>query len=248
MLKSVYLFVIFSLLFSSCEIPNEKSQSLDKKGLRVARQYWKKGGELKTEITYKGKKKHGPAKSYYRDGKLRQELHYLNNVKHGDVITYYENGNKYQITPYVNGQLEGVRKKYRMDGRLVAEVPYHKGKACRGLKEYLLNDQVKKGYPKIVVKEIDNTIKDNQFIVEISVSDKSKKVKYYIGKIDESGCIAEDAVRFQSQRPGVLQLKYRLAPGMFLMEELNIIAVIETKLGNPYITQHKYNLSMEHRG
>lgn len=135
-----------------------------------------------------------------------------------------------------------------MDGKLAAEVPYNKGQVCSGLKEYLLNGDLKKQYPKIVIQEIDRLLKSNEFILRISISDNSKKVEYYLGDTDSNGCIPETAMAVSPQQPGVLELKFNIGPGMFMMEKINIIAVVETKLGNPYVLEKKYNLAVENRG
>ncbi|MBL6449889.1 toxin-antitoxin system YwqK family antitoxin [Fulvivirga sp. 29W222] len=246
--RSIYLF-FFILLLSvvACDQAEKGGGKGKRKKDGLVKQY-RSDGSLKTEITFKNGKKNGSAKSYYKNGKLRQQISYVNNVKHGEATTYYENGKPYQITLYENGKIHGIRKKYRMDGRVSAEVPYNKGVACKGLKEYLLNGDIKKKYPKIVIREIDNLLKSNEFILRISISDNSKKATYYIGDLDSNGCISDDAMKVMPQRPGVLDLKYNVGPGMFMMEKLNIIAVVETKLGNPYVLERKHNLAIENRG
>ena len=245
--RSINLFFFILLLSAVACNPGEKEAKGNKKKKEGLVKQYRADGSLKTEITFKRGKKNGPAKSYYKNGKLRQQIAYVNNVKHGNATTYYENGKPYQVTPYENGKIHGLRKKYRMDGKLAAEVPYHQGVACIGLKEYLLNGNIKKNYPKIVIKEIDNLIKFNEFILRISISDNSSKVVYYLGNLDSNGCISEDAMRVEPQQPGVLELQYNIGPGMFMMEKLNIIAVVETKLGNPYVVETKYNLAVENR-
>lgn len=244
---SVYLWVLFIAILFGCDSLDKGSKAGNDKKDGVVKQY-RPDGSIKTEITFKDGVKNGPAKSYYKNGKLRQEINYVNNVKDGPVVTYYENGKKYQVTPYANGQIEGKRLKYRMDGKLMAEVPYHNGNPCAGLKEYLTDGSPKTKYPEIVVKEINNLLKSNEYILRVSISDHSKHVVYYLGEMDEGGCIRDDAMRIEPQKPGILELKYNVQPGMFTMETLNIIAVVETRLGNPYITQRKYNLAIENRG
>lgn len=239
------LIVFFSL--SACESLEKGSKKNKQPKDGVVKQYHA-DGSLKNEIPFERGKKNGVAKNYYKNGRLRQQVSYVDNIKHGDVITYYESGKKYQVTPYDSGRIHGIRKKYRMDGRLMAEVPYYNDEACAGLKEYLTNGELKKQYSSIEVTEINNLLRNNEFILRISMSDNSKKVVYYLGKLDADGCIGEDAMKVVPQRPGVLELKYSLGPGMFIMEEINIIAVVQTRLGNPYVVQRSYNLAVEHRG
>lgn len=238
------MFLIIATAFG-CDSGNQTSETNGDQDEIVKRHY--PNGALKTVIETKDGKRHGMAKSYYKNGKMRQQITYVNNVKHGEVTTYYESGNKYQITPYENGKIHGIRKKFRMNGMLMAEIPYRQGEPCAGLKEYLTNGEPKTQYPKIVVKEINDLIRSNQYTLQISISDNSKKVVYYLGTLDSAGCISEEAMKVEPQKPGVLELKYNLGPGMFLMEEMNIVAVVQTRLKNPFITQRKYNLSIENR-
>lgn len=250
-MKQFYkLFIYFLVLAASitaCDSMESKSRDKTGKKDGVVKQH-RSDGSLKNEIPYKNGKRHGIAKTYYKNGVLRQQVSYINNVKHGEVTTYYETGKKYQVTPYENGKIHGIRKKYRMDGRLLGEVPYVNNEPCAGLKEYLLNGDPKTQYPDILITEINNLLKSNEFILRLSISDNSKKVVYYLGELDKNGCIKDDAMKVMPQKPGVLDLKYNLGPGMFMMETINIIAVVETRLGNPYVTQKKYNLAIENRG
>lgn len=250
-MKQLYKIIIYSLILATsvtaCDSMEKGTGNKSGKKDGVVKQH-RGDGSLKNEISYKNGKRNGIAKTYYKNGVLRQQVNYVNNVKHGEVTTYYETGKKYQVTPYENGKINGIRKKYRMDGRLLAEVPYVKDEPCAGLKEYLLNGEPKTQYPDIIITEIDNLLKANEFILRLSISDNSKKVVYYLGELDKNGCIKDDAMKVMAQKPGVLDLKYSLGPGMFMMETINIIAVVETRLGNPYVTQKKYNLAIENRG
>lgn len=255
--KCVLTIVLSVILFSSCEQiekaisdaenskKNETKQSKVRDG--VIKKYFK-NGSLKTAITYHEGVKHGIAKSYYKDGKLRQEINYAENKKQGKATTYYENGKVFQITQYENDTIQGIREKYRQNGDLMAEIPYHGGRACQGLKEYLLNGDLKKKYPKIIINEADNLLRSNKFTLIVKLSDGSKRVKYSIGKLTKGGCPDEDVFKMNTTKPGILEITYNLKPGMFMMEELNFIAEVKTKLGNPYITQKKYNLAVENKG
>lgn len=247
MTKAISL-IFVTIIFLGCDqITNRSEKKPDNKKDRLLKTY-RKDGTLKTEINIKNGKKNGIAKSYYKNGKLRQEVNYINNVKHGMVKTYYESGKLYQSTPYTNGKIEGIRKKYKQTGALVAEVPYHADSPCEGLKEYLLNGDLKKMYPEIVVTPIDNLLKGGEYTLRITISDNSKNVTFYVGELDEMGCLKGGIMNLQPQNPGVLEIKYQLGPGMFIMEELHFIAVVKTKLGNPFVTTKHYNLAIENRG
>ena len=243
-----WLYLLFLVVIFTCGCDFNSKDQKEKKGKKDGPvKILRSDGTVQSIVNFKDGKRHGMAQTFYKNGKLRQQIDYFNNVKHGQVITYYESGAKFQVTPYVNGKIEGVREKYRPNGKLMAEVPFKNGKPCAGLKEYLINGAPKTQYPQIVIKEINNLLRSNEFILRISISDNSKKVVYYVGDMDPSGCISEEAMRIEPQQRGILELKYNLGPGMFMMEEMNIIAVVETPLRNPYIIQRKYNLAIENR-
>ncbi len=240
--------LIFILTFLGCENISEKATT--KKGIKdgVVKQY-RAGNILKSEITYKNGKRHGLAKTYYKDGKLRQEIDYIEGAKHGKAITYYENGKVFQNTPYVDNKIQGVRKKYRKNGQLMAEIPYNNGMPCKGLKEYLLDGNPKKKYPHIVFIEKDNILVSGKFDLEVKMSDGSRNVDFYVNTpLSEEGCLITEVGARSMYRPGTLKLSYNLPTGSFVMEEVQIVAMVKTKLGSPYITQAKHNLAIENRG
>lgn len=228
------------------ESKKEPENKNKKKNGLVTQSY--SNGVIKNEIEYKDGLKHGLAKSYYKSGKLKQEITYVNNRKQGVANTYYEHGKLYQSTQYVDDVMNGIRKKYRQNGKLMAEIPYINGKACSGLKEYLLNGEIKKKYPKIDIQEVDRLIKDNKFILRIKMSDGTKRVKFYSGKLTKGGCLDSGLFKMTDTNRGVLEITYDLNPGMFMMDELNFVAEVKTTLGNPYIIQRKYNLAIENKG
>ncbi|MBX2954671.1 MAG: toxin-antitoxin system YwqK family antitoxin [Cyclobacteriaceae bacterium] len=205
-------------------------------------------GSLRAEIIYKDGIKHGQAKEYYKTGKLFQAIDYVNGVKHGWAKRYWENGQLYQETPYDSGKINGEQKKYREDGKLSTVAPYYMDNPCTGLKEYLLDGKLKTDYPKIVITPIDNLWKENQYTLRLTMSDKSKGVEYFTGKLTDGKYIGDQASKiWNTDRNGVGELTINLPPGGFMMEELNIIAKVKTIQGNYYVTQRKHNLAIQNR-
>ncbi|MBA4054130.1 MAG: hypothetical protein C0490_05410, partial [Marivirga sp.] len=73
-----------------------------------------------------------------------------------------------------------------------------------------------------------------------------RSVKYYTGKLSPSGCLTDNLyyiLQDQSTKTG--ELKYNLSPGRFVMEEVNVIAAVETLQGNTYVTQKVFNLAID---
>lgn len=248
MVKSICkVFIIIACAFIvGCGNVGEEKKSGKKKKDGLVEQF-RADGSIKSAINLKNGKRHGIAKSYYKNGDLRQQIEYYNNVKHGLAITYYENGNKYQETPYYNGEIHGTQKKYRLNGKLMAEVPYSNGQPCQGLIEYLLNGEKKKQYPRINIRSVDNLITSNEYSLILSLSDGNKKVEFYSGQLNDDGCLPHYAIALGETAPGEIEVKYELPEQHFVMEELNFIAKVETKLGNPYIIQTSHYLAIENK-
>ncbi|MBL3657710.1 toxin-antitoxin system YwqK family antitoxin [Fulvivirga sediminis] len=247
-MKLILIPFFLFIVLNACNAPVKKKTASKQKPKNGEVKQYRPDGSLKNVVNYMDGKKHGKASSYYANGKLHQSIDYINNKKHGEAITYYENGNKSMITPYKDGVIHGVRKKYRMNEMLTTEAPFYEGQPCAGLKEYLTSGKPKTKYPSIVVREIDNLVKNGNYILELSLSDKSKNVEFYVGEIDENGCISSGSRLLLETEPGIGRMIIPVPPGMFIMERITLIALAKTRLGNVYITSEKFNLSAENHG
>ncbi len=204
-------------------------------------------GQLRSEVPIRNGKKNGLAKDFYSDGTPHFEINYVDNLKQGITRMYYQNGKLYEETPYEKDKVHGVKKRYRQDGKLFAEAPYQSDEPCMGLKEYLTDGSSKTKYPNIVVTPIDNILRDDRYILRLSMSDKTKNVTFYTGDLND-GCINSSLEQvYETPDKGVSEISIYLPQGTFLMEEINIVAKVKTALGNYYITQRKYNVAIENR-
>src|SRR5688572_3929050 len=239
----VVLIVIFLV---SCTSEKKKSnkKSTGESSVVVSKH---SNGNIRSEVSVKDGKQHGLAKSYDRNGKLILELPYVNGQRDGMSKKYFEGGKRlYQTTEYKNDKLNGKQVKYRQDGNVMSEARYENNFPCMGLKEYLLDNTLKKKYPTIVITPIDQLEDRGTYTLVVSMSDKVRSVKFYSGKLSPEGCLTDKLYSMlmdQSEKKGMLT--YQLAPGSFAMEELNIIAEIETILGNTYVTQRTYNIAID---
>lgn len=204
-------------------------------------------GKVRSEIPMKGGKKNGRAKQYYENGKLSLEIDYVDNKRHGELKRYYETGTLYKEAQYANDKQTCIEKEYRSDGKLASEMPYNDDSPCMGLKEYLTDGSPRKKFPGIVIKPINNLLKSDEYILEVSMSDGSKNVEYYEGILTD-GCIDRYMEKLRSgTRKGVGEIRYQIRRGGFLMEKVNIVAKVKTLQGNYYITQKEYNVAIENR-
>ncbi len=129
---------------------------------------------------------------------------------------------------------------------MTSEAPYFNGEACAGLVEYTTQGKVKKKYPSIVITPINTLLKNGKYVLRISMSDKSKNVEFFAGKLNENGCPPMEDFIYTSSY-GVAELEFFLPMGGFMMDEINFIARVKTTQGNYYIAQKKYNLAIENR-
>lgn len=202
-------------------------------------------GNLESVFNVANYKLHGSAKKYYDDGQtLRSALIYKEGKLDGLQKRYYESGALYKEEPYENGKRHGLVKKYRESGQLMTEAMYQDGQPGIVLKEYLTDGTIKTKYPKIVVREV-NTIKQNgEYIIRVSMSDESKKVRYYFGELDEGKYFSDDLKEQSNVTDGVLELRAYLKPGEKLDQEINIVARMATRLNNTFLTTHRLRINV----
>jgi hypothetical protein len=226
-----------------CSPPAENKSSGKLNGLH---KYYYPDGGLYLEINFKDSIPHGLSKQYFKNGKVFEETNYVNGVRHGVSKTFYESGILSSETPYDSGHIHGMKKKYRKDGQLSFEAPYYFDNPCVGLKEYYLSGRAVDNYPSIVVRPEDNLLRDNMYILNISLSDGSNLVEFYKGTLTDGKYIGKDAQSIPTSK-GVGRLYYVLPPGGFVMEKLDLLAKVKTELNNYYITRLQYNLAAENR-
>lgn len=204
-------------------------------------------GKLKAEVPYAGKKKHGLAKTYDKDGNLQLELPYVLGKREGQSKRYYEGGKQvYQTTEYKDDKINGKQIKYRENGDLMCESRFENNFDCTGLKEYHTDKTLKKDYPKLIITPVDRLEANGEYALLISLSQKVRRVKYYTGQLTPSGCLNDDLETiYQDEQKKIGKLTYSIPPGAFLMEEISIIAAVETIYGNTYIIKGKHNLAIQ---
>lgn len=234
----------------SCSPGKEKSvkrdsTTVDNNRERVVQSQYP-DGKKKSEIVFKDGKKNGLAKTFDQQGSLILELPYVNDSREGMSKRYYKNGTVAQTTEYKNNMMTGIQTKYRPNGNLMSEARFENDFPCAGLREYLENKSLKKKYPSIEIKVQDNLSTTGIYKLKLSLTEKVRTVKFYQGKLTASGCM-HDNVKYllldEATKTG--EIAWQLGPREFVMEELNIIAVYETLLGNTAIAQRKYHVAID---
>lgn len=84
-------------------------------------------GQVKSEITMKGKVYHGAASYWYEDGIMQTQCHYENNELEGRLVSWHRNGARHTEQQFSRGKLHGLMKVFDTDGKLVSEGHYSHG-------------------------------------------------------------------------------------------------------------------------
>jgi antitoxin component YwqK of YwqJK toxin-antitoxin module len=212
----------------------------------VSKEY-RQNGTLENMITYENNRKHGPALNYYSDGEtVKTQIDYVDGYKQGEARWYYPDGKIYRITPYVKGKIHGTRRTYYESGTLQAEIPYQSGQPGMGLKEYYPDGNPKNPDARIVFSEQDRISMDNTFVLSIKISDGSRNVGFFEGKLTDGKYWNEQMSPIETAN-GVGVMEFFVSKGSFKMETLNIVARIKTNLDNYLIIQREYHLALENK-
>lgn len=202
-------------------------------------------GQLKYEFQLdSAKKRHGEGKQYYESGKIKSAFKY----DHGEKIwaaSYFKSGSIAMEIPYKDNKKEGLRRKYFENGQLESEMPYRKDQIGKGLKEFTKSGKLKKDYPALIVDAIDKTAVNGTYEIEVYFDKNPQRGTYYVGKL-EDGFLHFDLVELDKKdKKGVLE--YRVPPGFYVMEKLYFIGEYKTPMGNTFITEKSFNLSIENQ-
>lgn len=198
------------------------------------------------EINYIDGKKDGIAREYYKSGKLKQEISYVMGSKEGLSKMYHTDGKTtYKEAYYKNNHIY-LRKYFYKDGKLKSEASYVDDKPSIDLKEYYKSGKLKTKYPKIVVKENDDTALYNRVTLEITLSEKRKNVKFYLGKDEKQKVDIIDTHKYNLtpiqmfDKRAVMQFK--VPKEHHVMSKLPIYVQYTTYGGRKKIDKLIYNL------
>ncbi|WP_225000244.1 toxin-antitoxin system YwqK family antitoxin [Cesiribacter sp. SM1] len=247
---SLLSLMLLLVLCWGCDQPAKKQATKEKKVKKLEGlvQHYYDDGSLASEINYKDKKRHGYAKGYFKNGSVQGEFNYEEGELHGITKMYYENGNIFRETPYTHGKKDGVEKLYRQSGQLLAEVPYKNDELGLGTIEYTKEGKPKKQLPQLKVEQIDKLLKNNQYIIRISLSERNGKTRFYFGELQDGKYKGGGGLNWIPDKNGVAELVYNMPPGTFMMETIQIVAETETKMKTPYLISTKVNVAIENKG
>ncbi len=140
-------------------------------------------GNLKAKIITKGGKIHGEVVTYYPSGQISTLAHYINNKKEGIEKKYYKSGQIYRIRPFKNGKLNGTEIRYYKDGGTKTTQEFKHNNPAVGLKEYSPGGKIISDFPRILFRITKERDYAEQVLLNFYMSDNSKNVDYYSGKL-----------------------------------------------------------------
>jgi len=246
MYRSLHLLLL--LFVVACANPDEgkkkKKKAKVKEGLV---QSYRKDGSLSSEVNYKEGKKEGLAKDYYKDGQVHYEINYRGGQKNGITKWYHENGELYMSCNYTDNQRDGIETKYYEGGKMMSEMPWKNNMPGLGLKEYSKEGKLLTKYPAIEFEVKDQIAMNGEYTIKISMSDNYKNAKFWRGQLIDGEYLDEYKSYPLRTINGVAIIHYKLSPGQFVMEKLNIIAKMKTRKRNYFVTQKAFNLAIDKR-
>jgi hypothetical protein len=198
------------------------------------------GRLLVKEVTFKNGVREGLMKSFYQTGELRQTFWYKNGLREDSAKWYYQEGQVFRSTPYKNDTIDGIQKQYFRNGKLKAKLGYLKGFRTPYLEEFTPDGKLVGGYPGLVINTRDEYRTRGIYHITMELSDKSTKVKYYLGDLstgifDTAHCKEINTIK----GIGYLDLK---KTGSGSSGNVGVIAEILTNFGNKYLVYKKIEL------
>jgi hypothetical protein len=189
------------------------------------------------EVTYKNGVRQGEMKTFYPGGQLYQTFWYENGLREDSARWYYLEGQVFRTTPFRHDSIDGIQKQFYRTGRIKAKIYFIKGLRTPLLEEYTQEGKLVKGYPEVIYNITDNYGTTGKVRINLELSDKTKKVKFYRGEFTNG---VFDTLKCAIIRPvngkTFLDLKKSGTPQS---DYIGIIAVFLTDFGNNYLEYKK---------
>ena len=185
------MLTILVFLISGCTGKNPANKSPESDTSTVAdtgytgiKKYMSNGKLLK-EVSFRNGIRYGETRTFYPGGQLYQTFWYENDVREDSARWFYPDGHLFRTTPFKNDTIDGIQKQYYRSGRVKAKIGFAKGLRTPLLEEYAQDGKLVKNYPEIVVNARDDYNAKGVYSINLELSDKSTKVKFYRGGFTE---------------------------------------------------------------
>lgn len=194
-------------------------------------------GRLFKEVTFENGVMQGEMKTYYPGGQLNQTYWYEKGLREDSAKWYYVEGQLFRSTPVKHDTIDGTQKQYYRNGRVKAKINFIKGLRSPLLEEYTRDGKLVKGYPSIIFSINDNYNTTGKVRINLELSDKSKKVKFYRGEFTNGVFDTLKCVRIKPVK-GKVFLDFKKS-GTPQADNVGVIAVFLTDFGNNYLDYKK---------
>ena len=198
-------------------------------------------GNLKSRFIIKDGKINGEAVTYYPSGQISTMVVYIDNKKEGIEKKYYQRGGQlYRIRPYTRGKLNGIEKRYYKTGNLKTEQEFSFNNPATGLIEYSISGRIRSDYPILEFEIIKDRDYAEQVLLTFHMSDNSKNVTYYAGKLLKNKYFNNE-VDPELSKDGIGEIW--IEPGF--SGSINISAKVVRESRGLFITQARVKISNE---
>jgi hypothetical protein len=208
-------------------------------GYTGIKQYFSNDRLLK-EVTFDNGVREGLIKTYYQTGQLYQTFWYEKGFREDSSVWYYQEGQVFRTTPYKHDTVDGIQKQYYRTGKLRAKIGYSKGLRTPFLEEFDMNGKVNSVYPDIVAETRDDYSTKGLYRINLSMSDKATKVKFYRGELTD-GRFDTTLLRKLEVVKGTSSINLKKT-GSAGKGYVGVIAEIVTSFGNRHLICRKIDL------
>lgn len=198
---------------------------------------YKSGNLILKEVTFKNGIREGLTKTFDAGGRLYQTFWYVNNLREDSACWYFSEGQVFRTTPYKHDTIDGIQKQFYRTGELRAKIGFKNGLRTQLFQEFDKKGKLAGDYPEIVANVKDEYKTKGLYYLNLELSNKSQKVKFYRGgftdgRFDTTKCKVIKTV----EGKGTIVLKKADAPQS---KTLNVIAELVTPFGNRYLATKK---------
>jgi hypothetical protein len=245
---SFALLLLHVLLFAGCTGKGSVNQETETGTETIAvpdtgytgiKEYFSGNFHVK-DVTYKNGVRHGEMKTYYQGGQLYHTFWYENDMREDTARWYYLEGQVFRTTPYKNDTIHGTQIQYYRDGRVKAKLNYIKGLRTPFLEEYTRDGKLIGNYPGIEFSIIDNYNTTGRVRINLELSQKERKVKFYRGEFS-NGVFDTSKCRLIPTVNGKTYLDLKKT-GSTQPEYVGIIAAILTDFQNNHLAYKRIQL------
>lgn len=208
-------------------------------GYTGIKKYYSKDLLIK-EVTFKNGVRHGEMRTFYQGGQLYQTFWYENGLRQDSAKWHYLEGQVFRSTPYKNDTVNGIQKQYYRNGRVKAKLEYVKGVRTPFIEEYTQEGRLVKNYPEIVATLSDNYTTKGSVSINLELSDKGTKVRFYKGDFTNGVFDTTRCIKLKTENgKAFINLK---KSGTEQPDNIGVIAEITTSFGNKHLTHKKVAL------